>query len=215
MKKRVETRINNGVEERRCNECGEWKIRDEYYQCRENWIDSKCKTCRNIINTLYRSNNREKTRAMVKKADTNEKVKLRVRKSRAKGVYREWQRNNPDKVKQYAVEHNKHHITKDEWENCKGYFNNKCAYCGLDINDHYVIFKQKQRLGDFHKEHVEHNGANDLSNCVPACKVCNSSKRKRSLNEWYNIDNERYNLERYNKIIKWITEDYKEYIERK
>lgn len=83
------------------------------------------------------------------------------------------------------------------------YFDNSCAYCGMTTEEHKNIFKQQ-----LHKEHVDHNGRNDLSNCVPSCKICNSRKWEYDIKEWYDTDNLYYTDERYNKIIKWIKQDY-------
>jgi hypothetical protein len=127
----------------------------------------------------------------------------------------EWQRNNKDKLKSYAEyrEMNKTHtITNEEWEDCKNYFNYRCAYCNLPVEEHYIKYKGKLRLGDFHREHVNHEGSNDLSNCVPACKSCNTSKHDKHLDDWYTNKNEKYTYERLEKIHKWINEDFKKYI---
>lgn len=67
------------------------------------------------------------------------------------------------------------------------------------------------RLYDLHKEHVEDEGANDLSNCVPSCGNCNSQKWKYDFKEWYKSQ-EFYDERRYNLIITWIGEDFKKYI---
>ncbi len=100
-----------------------------------------------------------------------------------------------------------HSISNEEWEDCKKYFNYECAYCGLSVKDHYITFNEEERLGDFHKEHVDHEGENDLSNCVPSCKSCNSRKWEHDFNEWYTENNEVYSIERLSKIIKWLEED--------
>jgi len=110
-------------------------------------------------------------------------------------------------------QHKNHNITKGEWESCKKYFDYKCAYCGFPIEDHYRIYAGKLQKIDLHKEHVDHEGSSDLSNCVPSCKTCNDFKHKFELDEWYNKYNINYTKERYDKIIKWITEDYEQYIE--
>lgn len=96
-----------------------------------------------------------------------------------------------------------HTITREEWEKCLYYFGNSCAYCGMTTEEHKSIFKQQ-----LHKEHVIHNGTNDLSNCIPSCKICNSYKWEFLIDEWYNKDNPKYTNERYEKIIKWLKEDY-------
>jgi hypothetical protein len=106
----------------------------------------------------------------------------------------------------------KHEITKNEWENCKNYFNYRCAYCGLAIEEHYIIYNGILKLGDFHRDHADDEGRNDLSNCIPACKSCNTSKSNKDLLEWYDVDNDNFNTERLFKINKWLNEDYLKYI---
>lgn len=102
-----------------------------------------------------------------------------------------------------------------EWENCKKYFNHRCAYCHLKIEEHWIKRNGNFQLGDFHRDHVDHNGANDLSNCVPACKTCNTQKRDFELEDWYSPVNENYEEGRLLKIHTWINEDYKLFIENK
>jgi hypothetical protein len=64
---------------------------------------------------------------------------------------------------------------------------------------------------NLHKEHVDHEGANDISNCIPACKSCNSMKNIKNFNNWYNDKNTRFNEERLHKIEQWLENDYKLY----
>jgi 5-methylcytosine-specific restriction endonuclease McrA len=182
----------------------------------------ECKECTIERFHDYRENNLEKVKQLDREGlkrryhgrpEVKKRIKDHSNVQREIGDLAEWQRNNPDKLKQYAIKHGTHSISKKEWKSCKSYFGNKCAYCGLDIEDHYIKFRKEMRLGDFHKEHVNPSGANDLSNCIPICKSCNSSKHHASFNEWYNEDNEKYSAERQDKIIKWVTEGYKEYIE--
>lgn len=55
-----------------------------------------------------------------------------------------------------------------------GQFGNCCAYCGC--------------AGDMEIEHVvpiSRGGAHDISNIVPACAPCNSSKSAREMEAWY------------------------------
>ena len=125
----------------------------------------------------------------------------------------QYRQNNPDKIKQYNLhrkQNKKHKISKKEWESCKEYFNNSCAYCGISNED-----AKKKYKNYLHKEHVDYNGANDLSNCVPACKSCNSLKWEYTLEDWYNKNNSRFTQERLDKIYKWLNKDYKNYIIQK
>lgn len=130
---------------------------------------------------------------------------------------KKWLKENPDKARENTKKYSnkKHKISTSEWEACKKYFNHRCAYCGLAIEDHWVKITGNWQLGDFHKEHVIHDGRIDLKNCVPSCKSCNSSKHEDTLNHWYNPSNPRYSQERYHRIYLWIRYDCKAYIKSK
>lgn len=127
------------------------------------------------------------------------------------GYYINWQKEN----KKTTGDHNRyrrmnkdHRITTEEWNNCLTYFNNSCAYCG--ISEKEAIKTQGQKL---HKEHVDHDGANDLSNAVPSCKSCNSSKHTSDIDLWYVPERVNfYSKDKFNKIMNWIKSDHKEYI---
>lgn len=122
---------------------------------------------------------------------------------------REW-------CREYNKNRNKiHKISKKQWVVCKEYFENACAYCGLPKEKHFVKRKGKMINQDLHKEHVDPYGNNELGNCVPGCQKCNSEKHTFSLDEWYNKSNPNYTQERYDKIIKWIIEDHKQFLNLK
>ncbi|WP_369077330.1 HNH endonuclease [Paenibacillus elgii] len=90
------------------------------------------------------------------------------------------------------------------------YFNFRCAYCGKTWEQN-----KKETNKDLHKDHVIHDGRNDLKNCVPSCANCNSRKHEKSFNTWYNIHNHIYSKERYLKIYNWIRYDCHTYIKKK
>jgi 5-methylcytosine-specific restriction endonuclease McrA len=132
------------------------------------------------------------------------------RNRRLNGKFKEWQQNNKEKLKEYSIIRNqnkKHNIPKREWNNCKIFFENSCCYCGITEKEHRKLYGQ-----DFHKDHFINDGPNDLSNCVPACKSCNSEKLKQDFFDWYNDNNSKYNYERFIKIVNWIENEYKKYI---
>jgi hypothetical protein len=111
-----------------------------------------------------------------------------------------------------------HKITNGEWIACKNYFKDEdgdwaCIYCGLKAKDHYKNYLGESKLYDLDREHVDDEGSADLDNCVPACCHCNDSKHTSTIDEWYTPDNPKFEQWRYDKIIQWITEDYKLYIE--
>jgi hypothetical protein len=124
-----------------------------------------------------------------------------------------WEKENPDRLAQYRLRKRKHTISKQEWINCKNYFDNCCAYCGMPVEEHIWRYKDEFKQQDLHKEHLDDEGNNTLDNCVPSCKSCNSEKSSYDFDVWYSEDNPKWSQDRYDKIIKWITEDYKQYIE--
>ena len=214
----------DGVENKQCSICEEWfPCNSEYFyknkSSRSDGLSPYCKKCTinktmterdvNRVNELskhyYRT--REKTR---------ENRRNNMRKRREEGKYKEWQQKNPDKIRGYNKKreiHKKHEISKEEWENCKNYFNYRCAYCELAVEEHFKMWNGKPKQIDLHKEHVDHNGSNDLSNCIPSCQRCNSSKWENNLEEWYTSKNPDFTQERLNKIYKWLEEDYKKFKE--
>ena len=99
----------------------------------------------------------------------------------------------------YKIAHKKHEITDDEWLMCKDYFEYKCAYCGLPEDEHKIIHNEQ-----LHKEHAINDGSNGIDNCVPACKSCNSSKRKQDYTDWYVKGNPVFNEERLHRIEEWL-----------
>lgn len=200
-----------------CKICGEEKPLSEFYMQitkrkngeQYNWYQTTCKECLRIRTAKWIADNPERYKVLAKRRDDSRILQFRERSKerRLAGKNKEWDQNNKDKMKEYQKrrsQHKKHNIKKKEWTSCKKYFNYECAYCG--INEEEAKIKTNNAL---HKEHFDHNGSNGLDNCVPACKNCNSQKYTFKFEEWYNKDNPIFNIERYNKIIKWINGDYK------
>jgi hypothetical protein len=223
-------RIQEGIKERRCSVCQIWKPEtEEYYYMKnkskpEKGFKAECKEC-TIKNTQkymkknydkmfnyivqWQQDNRDKTLSYMREFYQSNKDERRE-------YVKEWVNNNPERAKEYRNEHRDHDITDTEWKNCKAYFNNCCAYCGLPIEQHKILRNKKIIKMDLHKEHVDDNGANDLSNCIPGCQSCNSIKHLKSIDELLEsklIPN--FTQDKYNKIKLWITEGHKQYIEEK
>jgi hypothetical protein len=207
-----------------CNRCNEEKELTEFYSQNFKRKDgsirvsyqSYCKLCAIEKNGNWNKNNTQNRRNNVKKYNSTKKGKAN-RKQRHKRYIdkvREWHRNNPDKLKQYGQNHRNHSITQKEWLACKEYFNNSCAYCGIHKDDHFRLHYGEMKNIDLHREHVDHQGANDLSNCIPACMSCNASKGQYNIYEWYNEENDNFFSERLDKIHRWISEDYNNYIDK-
>ncbi len=222
-------KIIEGVIYKQCTQCQEWKIEEEEFYLHNKAIPKKgyspeCKACSSKRAREIALKNPERTKQSVEKWQQDNIIQYRkVRKdyndSNKEKIYKycsEWYKKNPDKTKEYSQRHRKHDITNTEWVACKDYFDNSCAYCGLSINDHRAIRNDNVFNMDLHKEHVDDNGANDLSNCVPSCQNCNSTKANKTLDEFLEFELiPEFNQEKYNKIIKWITEDYKQFAEEK
>ncbi len=194
-----------------CNICKEEKNEDEFYHTKYKtgieYILPYCKECNKKKNKKWRDNNIEQARASYRSStDTKEKRTERNLRYRNEGKFSLWQKNNPEKIKGYQAKraHKNHTITDAEWEFCKNYFDNKCAYCGMALEDHIKKYGQ-----GFHKDHFDSNGKNDLSNCIPSCRICNSSKWEFKFEDWYTDNNSVYCQQRFLKIMKWIQEDYK------
>ena len=224
-------RINdNGKEEKYCNNCKKWKIMnlDNFYVWNQNKSDGfhpQCKECCKKSAKINKSNNKERyseyDRQYRGRDNNKEIMNERSRqwmvdnREYAKNYIKLWQQSEGGKQYFNTYWHEKgkqhqHDISEKEWESCKKYFNYKCAYCGMPLELHKEIVGQ-----DLHREHKDHNGSNGLSNCVPSCRLCNSTKHDKLFDDWYNKSNTNYTKSKYNKIIRWTTEGYKDYVEEK
>lgn len=201
---------------KKCNKCGEWLLctLDYFYKSNGKTKDGLfpyCKNCNKKKALDWQYSNYDHWKEIVSMRDATPQKKEKTRElsrlQRENGYFKEYQKANADKMRYYSTQRHQskeHNIKEKEWEACKEYFNNSCAYCGISEKDAKV--QQNQNL---HREHVNHKGANDVSNCVPSCKSCNSKKWEFELEEWYNKENPIFKKERLDKIYKWISEDYK------
>ena len=227
-------RVNNdGVIERRCSnpECKEWKeenVKNFYIVNKKAKVIKfmpECKMCSKKRSLQTRNENLERSRQTkqdwydrdnnAKKVKTYNRDYYLQNPEKKLQIASEFRKNNKDVIKRYVQnksQHGTHTITVKEWKACKEYFNNECAYCGLPVTEHYGTYRGVRKLFDFHKEHAIHKGSNGLDNCLPSCGQCNSEKNVFSIDEWYNKGNIKYLQQRYDKIQKWLNEDYKKYI---
>lgn len=207
----------DGILHKLCNRCWDWfPCNTDYFyknKCSPDGLFPYCKTCNKKKSLEWWRENREYYEEVLMKryhaTDKYKETRKRIE-ARIKGTRRKWRQNNPDKLRDYGKNHRNHDITQKEWDACRLYFDYRCAYCGLTYEDHY-----EKEGTDLHKEHVIHTGRNDLKNCIPSCKSCNSHKWEFTLNEWYNPNNPRYLRERYLKIYQWMRYDCLKYIEKK
>lgn len=234
-------KIENGEVYKRCNSHKEFfPNEDEWSPCTEeyfyknkiNGLDGLypyCKKCSIKKMQGWRKDNPEKYKldnAEYKKNHHEEVIEFtknwrKENDQHVKDYIKQYQLDNTEKLRGYGLNRaiKNHDITSTEWISCKEYFKNEegiyiCAYCGLPITEHYNMRKGISKLFDLHKEHVDDDGLNDLSNCVPSCVSCNSQKWNFDMEEWYQ-QQDFFSNDRLNKIYKWINEDCKQfYIEK-
>jgi len=174
---------------KRCSVCGVVKGLNYFYFQKKKKSDGsvktyynpKCKECVKSQSMKWKEKNKKSVSKSNRKYynGNRETALVRSRKSSERGTQKKWRKSNPDKIKKYNLNrkiHKNHEINKKEWFDCRNYFNFKCAYCGIGEDE-----AKSQQEHCLHREHVDHEGLNDLSNCVPACRSCNASKHQREM----------------------------------
>ena len=221
----------DGLEEKQCRDCLEWFKMNNINFGVDNGNKDKfnhlCKECQKIYNhktymkdqeeriqkaTQWKRNHPNRVKELEKKyrrrPETIKIKRISGKKRRDTGKHKAWTESNPEKVKQYTQNHRDHDILKLEWFSCQKAFDYRCAYCGKTLEE-----QLEQNHEQFHKEHKDHDGYNDIRNCVPACSNCNSIKRMRFIDELFESKIiGTFTQERLNKIIWWTTEGYKDFI---
>lgn len=227
---KINHRINdNRVIERRCSKCLEWKeetLNNFYLKNKskpEMGFTPECRICTGIRTKESQKKNPNLKIMKQKAYQTYKKGHMYIydqywesHKEQYSNHQSRWRKDdeNKDRLKGYGAKHRKHDINPKEWSGCLNVFDNQCAYCGLLKEEHIAKRNNKFFNMNFHKEHVDDKGYNDLRNAIPSCKSCNSSKHKHGMEDWYKKQ-QFFSEERYNKIIWWITEGYKDYIDEK
>lgn len=218
-------RINeNNIIERKCTQCDQWleENTDNFYLMNkskpEKGFTPWCKECnsKRQLNKYYNDGGITKQRTIKAAAiryhtvESDKEIKLRNgERQRIEGYQSDWRRKNPEKCSIYTSLHRIHDITSSEEKALLEVFDYQCAYCGMTLEEHTKKFNQK-----LHNDHVDEDGYNDLRNDVPACKSCNCSKHESELEDWY-FKQKFYDEDKYKKIVWWITEGYKDFIEDK
>lgn len=200
-----------------CRICEETKPASDFYKRKTNkdGLHSYCKECVKSKTLEWQQNNRDRYNEWQRNYIKTETARKNRREAaqvwRDSGGYREWTRENADRVSEYNLNRRQsktHEISDAEWIECKNYFNNSCAYCGISEEN------AKEQQGNLlHKEHVEHDGSNGIENCVPACKSCNGRKWVFPLDEWFLREFGEVERHRLEKVYKWLDKDYLKYVE--
>ncbi|MDP9675213.1 hypothetical protein J2W97_001196 [Paenibacillus jamilae] len=221
MKWQTTHKIIGSKDHKLCSICNGYFTLDNFYSNKANSIDGLspyCKTCTKEKSNKWAKDNYDR-RLEIKRNNNkapNAMVNQRenTRRKRENGYYKDHYRKNFHKYKDYWKRRSKkkHDISEQEWKSCKDYFNDECAYCSLPANKHFILRNENLILMELHREHVDDKGANDLSNCIPSCRDCNSCKSTYSLSEWYDETNVNFSIERLKRIHNWLNEDYKKYL---
>lgn len=151
---------------------------------------------KNEADRLYRKNNKDKIKKYLEK--NKEHIKERNR------IYRKENReiiNIQKQIRRARLNKSKADLTIDEWEQIKGDFGYKCAYCGMTEKEHIKKFNEQ-----LHQEHfipLSEGGEYTRNNIIPACKSCNSRKYNKNYFDWYK-ECEFYDKERNDFILKYL-----------
>ncbi|QIA28523.1 HNH endonuclease [Phage f2b1] len=136
----------------------------------------------------YRKENEEAVKANQRRyyEENKERIIERNRKWRAENrdkmakLIKNWFKENKDKRREYnqtrraKLQELVADLTVEQWETIQSYFGNCCAYCG-----------EVEPLNQDHFIPVNSGGGYTLSNIIPACTPCNSSKHDNDFAEWY------------------------------
>ena len=116
---------------------------------------------------------------------------------------KEWRKDNPEKILKYnnkrrlKKENQGRDITKEQWKEMMDFFEWKCAYSG-----EYLGGDSDKRTID-HIVALDNGGEHEIWNLVPMYLNYNSSKNKRiDVLNWY-LEQEYFDIERLDKIVKW------------
>ena len=188
-----------------CKDCSK-KRDNEYYdknkikalEYKKQWhIDNKSKV--DESKRKWRENNKEKSLAIHKKYRETHKEENKIVHNKYKETHKEVYNINEQKrrAKRNLLECS---LTKEQWENTKKQFDNKCCYCG-----------KKSPLAMEHFVALSKGGEYTSNNIIPCCKSCNSSKSNKDFFEWY-PKHESYSKSREIKILKYL--NYKNKIQQ-
>lgn len=192
---------------KRCSGCKQEKRREEFYNDTRNsdGLQSRCKACflqyskernkkqevksrRREYDRLYRRTHRDQKSFWDKKycrahAEQRNEYQRKYRKNHQEQTtqsYKKYASLNKEKINiKNANRKNKfgtnlgRGVTLKEWELIKAIYNNCCFYCG-----------EKRKLTIDHVVPITKNGYHSISNIVPACQPCNSSKGAKDAN-WF------------------------------
>lgn len=189
-----------------CKQCRGYQ--GENKKRKNNLTEEEKKQRRKIYNAKRYQNNKEKIKEYSKQYKENNKEKVAQSNKRYREEHkeeiREWHKqnykNNPEKYfnnrqkRRQQEELQGDGINKEQWLEMMNFFNWKCAYSDIVLDDMYRSID--------HIIPISSNGLHEVWNCVPMYLNYNLSKRASNPLEWYK-QQEYYSEERLNRIIEW------------
>lgn len=167
-----------------------------------------------VIGKQYYSEHRDELLKRKKLYDIANKDKIREYDAKHNKIYylqnkeqikeraKQWRKDNPEKKR--INDHNRRAkakqlpatLTEQQWQVIKDCFDNKCAYCGKEVEvltqDHFIA--------------ISKGGEYTHNNIIPACSICNSSKHNADFFKWY-PKQENYSLKREKAILNFLKYD--------
>lgn len=187
---------------KQCTRCKvEYPATLEFFFKKRNYLSSYCKNCQREIGKKWREENKERQSKSIHEWHLNHKERRleqsrqyrRTNKERQnesgrkyyhshKHIKKAWRDNNPDKIDIYRENRRSRELnlpnnfTGRQWTACKLFFNYQCVYCGKHAKklhiDHLIPLASPTCPGTI------------VTNILPACKSCNSSKGDSQMQTW-------------------------------
>lgn len=104
------------------------------------------------------------------------------------GWKKDWYKQHPEKNKEESRKRRirqttaKGFHTEQEWQQKKKEFCYRCAYCGIHESLLKNKYKDKRwwKLTEDHIQAITKGGSDYITNIIPACVSCNSSKNNKT-----------------------------------
>lgn len=174
-----------------CNKCLQELSYADFNIAHGSCLASSCRECRKRIERERYKNNKERYL----------EVRQRYKKKHPehRGWTARWAKDHPERRKETRQKYEQRHpettrirnsrrrarlagclindFTVEQWRSLLKIYSYRCAYC----------FTNNKKLEQDHIVPLSRGGNHTMSNIVPACKSCNTSKHNKNLVEWLDL----------------------------
>ena len=170
--------VVNGIEQKHCSRCNEWKPLEDFYKDNSKWdgLHAFCKKCTSKIDhDTYMKDPQSKYKKVLEYQRRTGRISRYHPydpKYYSSPNGKEHKKKNDQKRRELIKAANaEHKITPEDIDNVKLKYNNRCAYCGKDCTEIY---------------HIDHilplcrGGKNNIENLALSCPRCNYRKRNKT-----------------------------------